>query len=264
MSRFELTDKTAIVTGGAGSGHGIGKSIALAFAAAGANVAIVGRHQESLEPVVAEIEALGRRAVAIVADVTDPNDVNRMVAETLDALGPIQILANSAGGASFGKPEEINPDEWTQSIALNLNGTFFCCAAVAREMIQHGYGKIVNIASSSGIKGEESMAPYAAAKAAVINLTRSLAISWAEHNINVNCVAPGRIQVPDHAIHGMPEPEYAKRQTEQSAEKAKPLQLPGTPEDIANAAVYFASPGSDLMTGETLVVRGSEWASAYS
>jgi NAD(P)-dependent dehydrogenase (short-subunit alcohol dehydrogenase family) len=264
MSRFELTDKLAIVTGGGGTGHGIGKSIALAFAGAGANVVIVGRHQEPLDGILTEIQGLGRAAAAIVADVTDPVQVARMVRETRDTFGPIDILVNSAGGVSFGKPEDITPDDWSQCVSLNLNGTFFCCAAVAREMIPRGSGKIVNIASSSGIKGEEFMAPYAAAKAAVINLTRSLAISWAEHNINVNCIAPGSIQVPDHAIDGMPEDEYQKRKAQQSHEKARPLQLPGTPQDITNAAVFFASPGSDLMTGETLVVRGSEWASAYS
>ncbi len=98
----------------------------------------------------------------------------------------------------------------------------------------------------------------------MISLTRSLAISWAIHNINVNCVAPGSVEVPDRPVPGMPEDEYLKRQRLQSAEGAKPLQLPGKPKDIANAVIYFASAGSDLMTGETLVVRGAEWASAYS
>ena len=124
-------------------------------------------------------------------------------------------------------------------------------------------GKIINIGSSSGIKGEEHAAHYAAAKAGVINLTRSLAISWATHNINVNCISPGSIEVPEQGIPGMPEEEYVKRQKLQSAD-AIPLALPGKPEDIANAVVFFASSGSDIMTGENLVVRGSEWASAYA
>jgi NAD(P)-dependent dehydrogenase (short-subunit alcohol dehydrogenase family) len=264
MSRFELTDKAAIVTGGGGTEHGIGRSIALAFAQAGANVAVVGRHQESLDAVVAEIEGLGRKGLAVVADVTEPDQVTRMVNETKEAFGAVDILANSAGGPTFGKPEEITPEDWRACIELNLNGTFFCCAAAAREMISQGGGKIVNIASSAGIKGEELMAPYAAAKAGIINLTRSLAISWAEHNINVNCVAPGSVQVPDHPIAGVPDEEFDKRKRIQSSDKARPLQLPGQPQDIANAAVFFASHGADLMTGETLVVRGAEWASAYS
>ena len=130
-------------------------------------------------------------------------------------------------------------------------------------MIKQGGGKIVNIGSSSGIKGEDNAAHYAAAKAAVINLTRSLAISWAIHSINVNCVSPGSVVVPDHSIPDMPDNEYSKRQLLQSAE-AGSLGSPGTPQEIANATLYFASPGSDIMTGENLVVRGSEWASAYA
>lgn len=264
MSKFELHDKVAIVTGGGGTAHGIGRSIALTVAGAGAKVAVVGRHRDALDGVVAEIEGQGGAATAIVADVTDSVQVEEMVAGTLDAFGSVDILVNNVGGISFGKPEDISPQDWANSIALNLNSVFFCCAAAARRMIEQQGGKIVNIASSSGIKGEENAAHYAAAKAAVINLTRSLAISWAIHNINVNCVAPGSVEVPDRPIPGMTEDEYKKRRSLQSAADARPLQLPGKPEDIANAVVYFASAGSDLMTGETLVVRGSEWASAYS
>ena len=263
MSQFDLTDKVAIVTGGGGTVHGIGSCIACTFALAGAKVAVVGRHQAALDKVVAQIKGQGGEAVAITADVTDPAQVDNMVAQTLDAFGQIDILVNSAGGSSFGNPEDLSVDAWNDCIALNLNGTFLCSAAVARQMIKQQRGKIVNIGSSSGIKGEENAAHYAAAKAAVINLTRSLAISWAIHNINVNCVSPGSVEVPDHAIPDMPEDEYAKRQALQSAD-AKPLALPGKPQDIANAAVFFASAGSDIMTGENLVVRGSEWASAYA
>ena len=264
MSRFELNDKVAIVTGGGGTAHGIGRSISLSVAGMGATVAVVGRHRDALDRVVAEITERGGEAAAILADVTDPVQVEKMVAGTLDAFGSVDILVNNVGVISFGKPEEISRHEWTDSIALNLNSTFFCCAAAARQMIRQQGGKIVNIASSSGIKGEENAAHYAAAKAAVISLTRSLAISWAIHNINVNCVAPGSVEVPDRQVPGMPEDEYLKRQRLQSAEGAKPLQLPGKPKDIANAVIYFASAGCDLMTGETLVVRGAEWASAYS
>lgn len=264
MSKFELTGKVAIVTGGGGTAHGTGRSIALSVADAGAKVAVAGRHREALDGVVAEIRERGGEAAAIPADVTDPAQVESMVAATLDAFGGVDILVNNAGGITFGKPEKITPDAWAASIALNLNSTFFCCTAAARQMIDRQGGKIVNIASSSGIKGEENAPHYAAAKAAVINLTRSLAISWAIHNINVNCVAPGSVEVPGRPVPGMPEDEYLKRRRLQSAEGAKPLQLPGKPKDIANAVIYFASAGSDLMTGETLVVRGSEWASAYS
>ena len=263
MSRFELNDRVAIVTGGGGTGHGIGRSIALSVAGAGARVVVVGRHRDALDRVVEEIRGRGGDAAAVTADVTDPAQVERMIEGAADAFGSVDVLINNVGAISFGKPEEISPQDWKASIDLNLNSTFYCCAAAARHMIAGQGGKIVNVASSSGIKGEENAAHYAAAKAAVINLTRSLAISWAIHNINVNCVAPGSVGVPDRPVPGMTEDEHLKRQRLQSGEGA-PLQLPGKPEDIANAVIYFASAGSDLMTGETLVVRGSEWASAYS
>lgn len=263
MSRFELNDRVAIVTGGGGTGHGIGRRIALSVAGAGARVVVVGRHRDALDRVIEEIRGRGGDAAAIIADVTDPAQVERMIEGAVDAFGSVDVLVNSVGAISFGKPEVISPQDWKASIDLNLNSTFYCCAAAARHMITRQGGKIVNVASSSGIKGEENAAHYAAAKAAVINLTRSLAISWAIHNINVNCVAPGGVEVPDGPVPGMTEDEHLKRQRLQSGEGA-PLQLPGKPEDIANAVVYFASAGSDLMTGETLVVRGSEWASAYS
>ena len=153
--------------------------------------------------------------------------------------------------------------EWCDCMSLNLNGTYLCSVGVSREMIKQGGGKIVNIGSSSGIKGEEHAAHFAASKAAVINLTRSLAISWSVHNINVNCVSPGSIEVPEQGVPGMPEEECIKRQQLQSAD-LNSLALPGKPQDIANAVVFFASSGSDIMTGENLVVRGSEWASAYA
>ena len=264
MSKFELNGKVAIVTGGGGTAHGIGRSIALSLARAGARVAVVGRHRGALDRVVAEIQDPGGEATAIVADVTQPPQVEDMVAQALEVFGGVDILVNNAGGISFAKPEDISPEDWVSSIALNLNATFFCCAAVAREMIRQQGGKIVNVSSSSGIKGEEDAAHYAAAKAAVINLTRSLAISWAVHGINVNCVAPGSVEVPDRGVPGMPEDEIAKRRGLQSLDGATSLQLPGKSTDIANAVVYFASAAADLMTGETLVVRGSEWASAYS
>ena len=263
MSQFDLSDKFAIVTGGGGTSHGIGNSISLTLAKAGASVAVVGRNKNSLNKVVGSIEEMGGHAIPIVADVTDPAQVDEAVAAALVAFGRIDILVNNAGGSTFGKPEELSYQAWSDCISLNLNSTFLCSVAVGKEMKKQDGGKIINIGSSSGIKGEEHAAHYAAAKAGVINLTRSLAISWATHNINVNCISPGSIEVPEQGIPGMPEEEYVKRQKLQSAD-AIPLALPGKPEDIANAVVFFASSGSDIMTGENLVVRGSEWASAYA
>ena len=264
MSKFELKDKIAIVTDGGGTAHGIGRCISLAYAKAGATVVVAGRHQESLDRVASEIEGLGRESLAVVTDVTVPDQIDNLVKETLDRFGRIDILANSFGASSSAKAEDITPDVWQDQIALNLNGTFFCCAAAGKVMIEQKRGRIVNMASASALKGEAMLPAYAAAKAGVINLTKSLALGWAQHNINVNCIAPGRVAVPDHPIEGMPDEEHARMKSAQGAgDDPLPLSLPGRPEDIANAAVFFASEGSDLITGETLVVRGSEWASVY-
>ncbi len=263
MNQFELSNKVAIVTGGGGTSHGIGAAVAITLAKAGARVVVVGRNRNSLDKVVKMIKGMGRDAVSIVADVTDPSQVDRLILQASDVFGSIDILVNNAGEISFGNPEDLSYQEWCDCMSLNLNGTFLCSVAASREMIKQGGGKIVNIGSSSGIKGEENAAHFAASKAAVINLTRSLAISWSVHNINVNCVSPGSIEVPEQGVPGMPEEEKNRRQQLQSAE-VNSLALPGKPQDIANAVVFFASPGSDIMTGENLVVRGSEWASAYA
>ena len=263
MSQFELSNKVAIVTGGGGTSHGVGSSIALTLAKAGARVVVVGRNRNSLDKVVNAINDMGGDAVPIVADVTDPPQVDELILQALDVFGRIDILVNNAGKISFGNPEDLDYQEWCDCMSLNLNGTYLCSVGVSREMIKQGGGKIVNIGSSSGIKGEEYAAHFAASKAAVINLTRSLAISWSVHNINVNCVSPGSIEVPEQGVPGMPEEECIKRQQLQSAD-LNSLALPGKPQDIANAVVFFASSGSDIMTGENLVVRGSEWASAYA
>ncbi len=263
MSKFDLDDKVAIVTGAGGTGHGVGRCIALAFARAGAHVVVVDRDERSVAVVASEVEALGRRSLAVTCDVTVAGQVDDMVETTLATLGRVDILANNVGGTAFSRPEDISPEAWTENIALNLNSTFFCCAAVGKVMIRQQAGKIINIASTSGIKGEENMAHYAAAKAGIINLTKSLAISWSEYGINVNCIAPGRIAVPEHAIDGMSEGEYTKLKAAQ-VDGAPGLTVPGRPEDIANSAVFFASAASDLISAETLAVRGSEWASVYS
>ena len=217
----------------------------------GATVAVAGRHRDALESVVGEIREQGGQAMAIPADVTDPIQVERMISETLEAFGSVDILVNNVGGISFGKPEEISPQNWSDSIALNLNSTFFCCAAAARQMIRQQSGKIVNIASSSGIKGEENAAHYAAAKAAVINLTRSLAISWAIHNINVNCVAPGFTATPHIKSSGVAPPAVRKDGT-----RVPPLLLPNEPEHVADACVFLASDAAAHVTGELMIVRG--------
>ena len=245
MSAFDLTDRVAIVTGGGGTEHGVGSAIAIALADAGASIVVAGRDTGHLEPVSTALQQKGARSLAVPCDVTDPDQCANLIATTTKEFGRLDILVNNAASTQKGDPLELTPEQWRESIDVNLNGVFFCCQAAARHMVAKGSGHIVNIASSSGIKGDEFMAPYAAAKAAVINLTRTLAISWPVHNINVNCVAPGSVKAPKDQDGPL-------------------LQQPGAPGDIADAVLFFASDGSSGMTGETLPVRGAEWASAYS
>jgi len=265
-SKFELQGKIAIVTGGSGTSHGIGRCIALEYAKAGANVVVASRNQENLDKVAAEIRALGRESLAIATDVCIPEQVDNMVKQTVDRFGRVDILVNNVGGSSFGKAEDVSPDVWNDHMVLNLNATFFCSVAAGKVMIEQKSGKIINISSTTSIKGEPMMAPYAAAKAGVISLTKSLALGWAQHNINVNCIAPGGVALPDHSLEGIPDEEYAKQkkaETTADGTPLLPLQLPGKPEDVAHLALFLASAASDLITGEVLVIRGAEFASVY-
>ena len=248
MSKFELKNKIAVVTGVGEIDLGIGSCIAMAYVKAGADVVVVGRDPESLDAVAAEVKDLGRRSIAVVTDVTVPDQVDDLVKMVLNTFGRIDILANSAGCLPLGKEEVLSSDVWVDHLALNLNATFFCSAAVGKVMVEQEGGKIVNISSASALKGEALHPAYAASKAGVISLTKSLALRWAQYNINVNSIAPGRV---------------ADKDASKAPGAAPPLTLPAKPEDIANAAVFFASEGSDRITGETLVVRGSEWASVY-
>ena len=252
MSKFELQDKIAVVTGGGGTAHGIGKGIALAYAKAGAHVVVAGRNKESLDKVVSEIEALGKKSLAIVADITVPTQVDDLVKQTLETFGRIDILVNNAGTSASCKLEEITLDAWNSHMTLNLTGTMLCSLACGKKMILQGRGKIINISSDTGMKGDPNMAAYAAAKAGVINLTKSMAIGWAKHGVTVNCIAPGRVAEPQEDV-----------KTTRDGKLTPQLYLPGTPEDIADSAVFLASSGSDLVSGETIVVRGSDFAATY-
>ena len=263
MSRFELRDTIAIVTGSTG---GIGRSIAVEYAKAGANVVVTDRDQDKLDKVAAEIRALGRESFAIAADVTVPEQVDDMVKQAVDRFGRIDIMVNNFDSNSYDKPEDVTPDTWNSLLTLNLSAAFYCSIAAGKVMIEQKRGKLINISSVAGIKGESMMVPYAVAKAGIINMTKSLALAWGPHNINVNCIAPGRITVPGESIEGMPDEEYKKQskpETLKTDTPVSPLQLPGKPEDIADMSVFLASAASDMITGEVYIVRGTEWASVY-
>ncbi len=248
MSQFELKDKIAIVTGG---GTGIGKAIALEFAKAGANVVVASRKQENLDKVAAEIKDLGRESLAIATDIRAPEQVDNMVKQTLDKFGRIDILVNNAGAGFPVAVEELSPNGWNVIIAINLTGTFLCASAVGKEMIKQKGGKIVNIASIAGINGSPKMAHYGAAKAGVINLTKTLAVEWAPHNINVNCIAPGMIET-----EGVRAQQILTAERAGDGTQAPPLQLPGKSEDVAYLAIFLASDAANHISGEIMVIKG--------
>ncbi|MGI9221618.1 MAG: SDR family NAD(P)-dependent oxidoreductase [Woeseiaceae bacterium] len=242
----ELEGKVVIVTGGAG---GIGSRIARAFGRAGAKVVIASRSMEKLEGIAEELNSQGQTCLPIACDVTDPEQVEQMVAETVEKLGGLDVLVNNAGGALFMKPpEEISPDEWRTGIALNLDSVFFCCQAAGEQMVKQKSGRIISISSVAGIKCSPAFVHYGAAKAGVINLTKSLALLWGKHNINLNCIAPG-LTATEGVANWLPE------KTQEDGTPVPPLEYPPDPENIADLAVFLASDASARISGELFPIR---------
>lgn len=247
MSQFDLTDKVAIITGG---GTGIGRGIAHEFAKVGADIVVASRKLPNLEKVVEEIKGLGRRALAVATDVRIPEQVDNMVKQTVDEFGKIDILVNNAGASFVCPVEDMSPNGWDAVIGINLKGPFLCSKAVARLWIeQKRGGKIINISSTAGLNPSPGMAHYGAAKAGLMNLTKTLAVEWARHNIYVNCIAPGLIRT-EGAYDAM-----SLTDEEESARRI-PLGRAGRTEEIAYMAICLASEASSFLTGETIAVQG--------
>jgi len=248
MSKFQLQDKIAIVTGGAG---GIGTCIAVEYARAGANVVVASRDQAKIDKVAAEIKALGRESLAVATDVTVPEQVDNMVKQTVDTFGRLDVIVNCAGGGSAMRdPTEVPFEEWNYIVNLNLTGTYLCCIAAGKQMIKQKGGKIINISSVAGTKGNPGMLHYSAAKAGVISLSNNLAFLWAQHNINVNCIVPGLI-----ATQLMKDYNVIPPDTDEDGNPVPRLDLPPDPEDVADLALFLASPASDSITGEQIPIR---------
>lgn len=245
-SPFSLADKVAIVTG---SGQGIGRAIALGLARAGAHLVIAERRPETAEGVAAEVRALGRKALPLFTDVKQTDQVESMVARTLGEMGRIDVLVNNVGGGIRAPALELEEKGWDVVLRTTLKTAFLCARASARPMIGQGGGSIINIASVEGLFAAPFMSPYAAAKAGVISLTKTLAVEWAQHGIRVNAIAPGFVDTPGLRPWLTPEMKAGRA-------SHVPLGRYGQPDDIAGAAVFLASDAAAYVTGHTLVVDG--------
>ena len=240
-----LTDQVAIITGGA---RGIGREIALAFAKAGADLALFDVNPEQLERTAQELRALGRRAEGISVDVTDGKQVDDGVAKVLDKLGRIDILINNAGITKDGLLIRMDDAQWDRVLNINLKGTFLCTRAVAKHLLKQRRGRIVSIASIVGLIGNPGQANYAASKAGIIGMTKAVAKELASRGVTCNAIAPGFIKT--EMTEALPE------QAKQRLMDAIPMGTLGEPWDVAQAALFLVSDAARYITGQVLVVDG--------
>lgn len=248
MSNFSLQGKTSIITGGAG---GLGRAMVAAYAAAGANVVVASRNQEKIEAEAAGIRDKGQSAIAIAADITDSEQVEHLISKTVETFGALDVMVNNAGrwGRSH-LAEETPLEEWRIVVDQNLTGVFIPCMAAGKQMIRQQFGKIINISSTAGSKGNPHQLHYSAAKAGVISLTNNLAYMWAKHNINVNCILPGLIATEELRGYGI-----IPTDTDDDGNAIPKLELTPNPENVADLALFLASPASDALTGELYPIR---------
>jgi len=244
-----LAGKHAVVTGMSKSGGGIGRAIALALAAAGADVAVAGHSSlEAATAVAAEIEALGRRAIAARCDVANAADVEKFVAQVLTSWGSLDIVVNNAGTTRDGLLLRMSEEDWDMVLDSNLKGTFLMTRAALKPMVKQRQGKIVNITSVMGLIANPGQANYSASKAGLIGFTRTAAKEVASRNIQINAVAPGFIET---AMTGS-----MKDDVKASILKEVPAGRLGRPEDVADAVLFLCSPAASYITGQTLTVDG--------
>jgi NAD(P)-dependent dehydrogenase (short-subunit alcohol dehydrogenase family) len=250
---FDLTGKTAIVTGGSG---GLGRAVARGLAAYGADVVVTSRTLASLEETAAEVREVGRRALPVSCDVSDPASVEEMVAQTVREFGKVDILVTGAGIAHRQPAEEMLIAEWQKVMDVNVKGTFLCCQAVARRMIGRGEGgNIITVSSIRGSQGHPAgYSAYGTSKGAIHLLTRQLACEWAKHKIRVNSIAPCIFRTP------LTEPILNDPELYKLFMTRIPIGRAAEPEDFVGATVYLASEASAMVTGHILYVDGGSVA----
>lgn len=245
LDTFSLAGRVALVTG---AGKGIGVGLALAYAEAGADVALVSRTAADLERIAEEIRGTGRRALVVVADVSQVAAQSDIVERVVTQLGTIDILANAAGVTRRQPVLDVSPADWDFIFNTNLRGVYFLCQAVGKVMIAQRRGKILNIASMNSYRGFPDVSVYGLTKAGIVHLTKSLAVEWARHGIQANAIAPGWIGTP---MTSTMQPERRRW-----VEAHLPIGHYGVPSDLAGLAVYLASSASDYTTGQTFAVDG--------
>lgn len=244
---MRLEGQVAIVTG---AGQGIGRAIAKTLAGEGTAVVVNDIDLQKASKVVDEIKSQGGRAVPIKADVSNKEEVNSLVEQTLGNFKRIDILVNNAGTAKLTPTVELTEAEWDSTVDVDLKGQFLCSQAVAKHMIKQKRGKIVNIASLAAHIGTPGLAAYSASKGGVVQLTKVLAVEWGKHNITVNAVSPGLTMTE------LVEAVFKERPDVFEGVERIPLKRLAMPEDIANAVLFLASPESDYITGQVIAVDG--------
>jgi len=252
---LSLEGKSAVVIGGT---SGIGRALALGLAHAGADVAPSSRRQEQVEATAAEIEAVGRRSLRVASDVADRGSLEALRAAAVEAFGKVDILINCAGKTKRAPTIDFSEEIWNDIMETNLTGTLRGCQVFGKHMLERGYGRIINIASLSSFVALYEVAAYAASKAAVASLTKSLAIEWSKHGVNVNAIAPGVFRTPLNSglLDGTERGKEFKIRT--------PLGRFGNVDELAGAAIYLASDAASFVTGEVIVVDGGFLASGVN
>jgi len=250
VSLFDLTGKNAFVTG---ASRGIGRSIAVALAGAGADVALVARSESGLADTAADITALGRKAVVLPADVTSQDAVEAAVTAAIDQLGQVDVVVNNAGGSNFMAAFlDLRLSGWEKLMRLNLDSAVYVCHAIGGHLVERGEGSVINVASVAGMMGSPLLSPYGAAKAGLVSLTKSLAVEWGSTGVRVNALCPGWTATDlnrnlwDDPVSGP------------ATVATVPMHRWGRAEEMAGPAVFLASAASSYMTGQVLVVDGGQ------
>ncbi len=254
LDMFSLDGKCALVTG---ASRGIGAAIAMAYAEAGADVALAARSADDIETLAGKIEALGRKAVAITTDVTDPAQVDACVERAISTLGKLDILVNNAGGTKFMAPAvDTRRDGWEKAIRLNLDSVFWFCQTAGKHMLERGSGSVINVSSVAGVAAAPTLSYYAAAKHGVIGLTKTLAVEWGNRRVRANSICPGWVKT-DLNKNLWQDPELAAQWV-----AGQPIQRWGETSDITGAAIWLASDASTYVTGANIVMDGGQTVGA--